>query len=238
VRVTTYAQLMELLDGLYAGGADRASSDAADFWDELLSRPDHPLHTDLPDAGLLAWQEAGLLGAGEGRRVLDVGCGLGRNSRWFARQGFEAIGIDISPYAVQEAMRRSSGVRATYRVVDFVRDQAFGGPFDVVYDSGCFHHIAPHRRISYMESLGEALAPAGLFGICTFAAGRMGTTASDAELLLQRGLEGGIAYSLEELAEMFGWLEPVDSRLMPSSHSHGDEAFSHDFLQVALFRRR
>ena len=37
MRITTYAQLMELLDGLYAGGADRTSKEAAPFWDELLS---------------------------------------------------------------------------------------------------------------------------------------------------------------------------------------------------------
>ncbi len=237
MRVTTYAQLMELLDGLYAAGADRTSRDAAAFWDGLLEQPDHPLHTDLPDAGLLAWQEAGLLGGSvEGRRALDVGCGLGRNSRWLASQGFAVTGIDIAPYAVQEASRRSSGLEATYVEVDFVREPVPGAPFDLVYDSGCFHHLAPHRRISYMEALRDSLAPGGLFGICTFTAGRMGTTASDADLLLQRGLEGGVAYTLDELQEMFSWLEVVDARLMPPPHDHAEATFSHDFLQVALFR--
>jgi len=65
----------------------------------------------------------------------------------------------------------------------------------------------------------------------------MGTTASDEALLLQRGLEGGIAYTLDELREMFSWLEPVDAREMPAPHDHGHEVLSHDFLQVALFRR-
>ena len=239
MRVTTYAQPMELLDGLYAAGADRTSRDAAPFWDGLLQQDDHPLHSDLPDAGLLAWRDAGLLGGnGSGRRALDVGCGLGRNSRWLAAQGFAVTGIDIAPYAVQEAARRSSGLETTYREVDFVREPVPGGPFDLVYDSGCFHHLAPHRRISYMESLRECLSPQGLFGICTFTAGRMGTTASDEELLLQRGLEGGVAYSLDELREMFAWLEVVDARLMPPPHEHADATFSHDFLQVALFRKR
>lgn len=239
MRVTTYAQLMDLLDGLYAGGADRTSRDAAAFWDDLLERPDHPLHTDLPDACLLAWQGAGLLGgSGERRRALDVGCGLGRNSRWLVSQGFTVTGVDIAPYAVQEASRRSSGLEATFLEVDFVREPVPAAPFDLVYDSGCFHHLAPHRRISYMEALRESLTPSGLFGICTFAAGRMGTTASDEDLLLRRGLEGGVGYTLDELQEMFSWLDVVDARLMPPPHDQAEDAFSHDFLQVALFRNR
>ncbi len=236
MRVTTYDQLMDLLDGLYAGGQDKWSADSAQFWDELFRQPDHPLSSDLPDAGLLAWADDGLLGEPAGRRALDVGCGLGRNSRWLAAYGFEVMGIDLSPYAVDEATRRSAGQDIRYAVRDVLHDRV-GEAYDLVYDSGCLHHLAPHRRISYMEALGAALAPGGRFGICTFAAGRMGTTASDADLLRQGSLDGGVGYTLDELREMFAWLEPLDARPMPSQHEVTEPAFTHDFLQMALFRR-
>ena len=237
MRITTHDQLMELLDSLYADGADRTSSDAAGFWDALFQQPDHPLNSDLPDAGLVAWQSEGLLGDRPGRTALDVGCGLGRNSRWLAAQGFTVTGLDIAPYAIEEAARRSEGQSVAYLRRDFVRESFAEARFDLVYDSGCFHHLAPHRRISYMHALEAALAPGGLFGICTFAAGRMGATDADGDLLRQGSLHGGVGYTLDELREMFSWLEAVDAGPMPAQHAVREPAFTHDFLHMALFRR-
>ncbi len=237
MRITTHSQLMDLLDGLYADGADRTSGGAAAFWDDLLAQPDHPLGRDLPDSSLVWWRDAGALGPGAGRTALDIGCGLGRNSRWLAQQGFAVTGVDVSPYAVTEAARRSPAPGTAYVLGDFLREPVAGGPFDLVYDSGCFHHLAPHRRISYLASLDKVLAPGGLFGICTFTAGRMGTSAPDSDLLLGRSLEGGVGYSIGELHEMFSCLEPLDARPLPDQHEVDEPVFTHDFLQVALFRR-
>lgn len=237
MRVTTHDQLMELLDSLYADGADRTSSGAAGFWDALFQQADHPLRGDLPDASLVAWQAAGLLGDQPRGRALDVGCGLGRNSRWLAAQGFTVTGVDISPYAIEEAARRSRGQAVGYARLDFVRESVPGGSFDFVYDSGCYHHLAPHRRISYMQALEAVLAPGGLFGICTFAAGRMGTDADDRALLREGRLHGGVAYTVDDLQQMFCWLEPLDAGRMPLPEAVAEPAFTHDFLNVALFRR-
>lgn len=237
MRVTTHDQLMELLDSLYADGADRTSSDAAGFWDALLQQPDHPLTSDLPDASLVAWQSAGLLADRPRRRALDVGCGLGRNSRWLAAAGFTVTGVDISPYAIEEAARRSQGHVVSYVQLDFVRESIPGGSFDLIYDSGCYHHLAPHRRISYMQALETVLAAGGRFGICTFAAGRMGTDADDRDLLREGRLHGGVGYAVDELQQMFAWLEPLDAGRMPSAETVGEPVFAHDFLNVALFRR-
>jgi SAM-dependent methyltransferase len=247
--VGTPDQLMELLDSLYGAQAHRTSAGAADFWGTLLQQPDHVLNTDLPDANLVAWHAAGLLPPTHAAKdpadrptALDIGCGLGRNAGWLAAQGFSVTGIDIAEPALAEARRRAGGPsdhgeQAAYLVVDFLREEVPGGPFDLVYDSGCFHHLAPHRRISYLAALDVALAPDGVFGICTFAAGRMGTTADDAQLLRQGSLEGGIGYSLDELAAVFGDLELVSGASQPTADEVGSPVFSQEFLHAALFRR-
>lgn len=219
-------------------GRTRRASRQRPFGTRSSSSRITPLNTDLPDASLVAWHAEGLVEDQPGATALDVGCGLGRNSRWLAAHGFTTTGIDIAPSALEQAARRPQPQGVAYREQDFIRTNPTpGGPFDLVYDSGCYHHLAPHRRISYMQALRAALAPGGLFGICTFAAGRMGTSSADADLLRQGQLDGGIGYTLNELREMFSWLEPVDARPMPASSTVREPVFKRDFLIVALFRR-
>lgn len=40
-----------------------------------------------------------------GSRVLDLGCGTGRHALAFARRGLPAVGVDISPYLIQETKK-------------------------------------------------------------------------------------------------------------------------------------
>jgi SAM-dependent methyltransferase len=237
MRVTTVDDLMAMLDGLYGDGKESTGSDGAAVWDGLFRQEDHPLTSDLPDASLVAWHADGLLGDQPGRTALDVGCGLGRNSRWLAANGFITTGIDVAPLTLRRAARRSEDPGVTYLQRDFVRADATGVPFDLIYDSGCYHHLAPHRRISYMHALEAALVPGGLFGICTFAAGQMGSTSTDADLLRDGALNGGLGYTLNELREMFSWLEAIDVGPMPSAESVPEPVFTQEFLNVALFRR-
>lgn len=94
-------------------------------------------------------------------------------------------------------------------------------PYDLVYDSGCFHHLPPHRRVSYR-----------------FAAGAMGSELDDAEFYRQgTGLHGGLAYSAKALCHIFADLHEVELRRM---HVEPTEAphFGEPFLWAALFLRR
>ena len=77
-------------------------------------------------------------------RLLDLGCGAGNMTVWFARRGYEAYGIDIAPTAIDWARERSEaqGIPARFDVGDAVRlggyEDAF---FDFVFDGHCLHCI-------------------------------------------------------------------------------------------------
>jgi len=237
MRAATLEQLLDTLDRLFNDGSDWTRRNDEDHWAQIFSRPDHPLNSNLPDANLVDWRRRGLLPGGERRTALDIGCGLGRNTRWLAAQGYQATGVDLSAYAVSRAREKSPELGASYEECDVLREEIPGGPFDVVYDSGCFHHLPPHRRLSYLKTLSACLKPGGLFGICTFAPGKMGTEADDLTLLKQGKLEGGVAYSIDELRAIFAELEFLDGGPLVHPELNPDDVFFMDFLNAALFRR-
>ena len=55
------------------------------------------------------------LGEVSGKTLLDLGCGTGRFSRWFAVQGAEVTGVDFSAGALGIAARQSLGNNPVYR---------------------------------------------------------------------------------------------------------------------------
>ncbi len=229
---TPHEQLLTLLDEIVAASArgDRTSAAAGGFWSDLLTQPGHPLAVDLPDANLLDWHDRGLLGDLAGRRVLDIGRGGGRNSRWFAEQGARVDGIDIAADLLGQ-IGPTLPDAVTLTVCDIVRDPLPYSRYDVVYDSGCFHHLAPHRRETYRQRVLTALSPGGRFGIVTFADDQV-ESASDAEIIRSGDVGGGIGFSTDDLVRVFAPLALVEARTVRSGV---DGAFGQPFLGAALF---
>ncbi len=159
-----------------------------------------------------------------------MGCGPGRNAHYLRRVGFEVDAIDLSLEAIEWARERGSGV-------NFIHGDMFEagltGPYDLVYDSGCLHHLPPHRRVGYLELVGRVLKPGGHLGLVCFAAGAMGSERSDAELYRVGSLEGGLAFTEESLRWIFADFAGVDLRRMREGTGH----FGESFLWTALFRR-
>ena len=115
VRIHTDDQLLDFLDEIVAGSTrgDRTRAEAAEFWAELLTREGHPLATCMPDENLVDWHTRDLFGDLGGARILDIGCGNGRNGRWFGERHASVEGIDISAPLLDLA-RRSTSFAARY----------------------------------------------------------------------------------------------------------------------------
>ena len=77
-------------------------------------------------------------------RALDLGCGTGTNVIYLAQHGWETIGVDFSPIAIQQARQKAKDTPgATFVEGDVSQLSHLGiqGPFDFVLDIGCFHGL-------------------------------------------------------------------------------------------------
>ncbi|MGR8008566.1 class I SAM-dependent methyltransferase [Streptomyces hypolithicus] len=242
--IRTVDDVLDLMDNLFAPEADRWTTGAASWWDEFYadrSKP-VPFFVAKPDESLASYVDRGLVTPG---RALDLGCGAGRNSLYLASLGFEVDAVDLSPGALAWAGDRAREVGTVAGAeVDFHCGDAFAlaatgvlsGPYDLIHDSGCFHHLPPHRRISYLALLDRTLAPGGHFALTCFAVGEMGSTLPDADLYGQGRLDGGLAYTAEELRSIFADLAEVELRRMRDEPPESP-LFGEPFLWTALFHR-
>ncbi|MGW5400617.1 class I SAM-dependent methyltransferase [Streptomyces sp. NPDC003952] len=232
--------VLALMDGLFAPEADRWTAGGSAWWDGFYADRERPVpfFAAKPDENLVSVLDRGLVPAGG--RALDLGCGPGRNALHLAARGFEVDAVDLSPTALAWAGERARAAGARVR---FHHGNAFGpagaglaGPYDLIYDSGCFHHLPPHRRVSYLALLDRLLAPGGRFALTCFASGAMGSELSDAEFYGRARLEGGLAYTPQALRWIFEDLTEVELRRM-NEEPEASGSFGRAFLWTALFRR-
>jgi SAM-dependent methyltransferase len=105
-------------------------------------------------------------------RVLDLGCGLGVELAALAGRGFQAIGIDTSPVAVERARRAHPEVE--FVVGDVLELPFEDESFDVIIDRGCFHTLAGADRPRYEREAWRVLRPGGHFLLRAFRASGAG----------------------------------------------------------------
>ena len=81
-------------------------------------------------------------------RAIDLGCGRGLYTRELAGRGWEAVGIDVVPRAINAA-RRAGDCGASFVVAD-VTDlvSADLGTFDFFLDIGCFQGMNPEQQLA------------------------------------------------------------------------------------------
>jgi SAM-dependent methyltransferase len=231
MRIGSINELFDELDRVVAESRrGDVTRDAADYWTAMLTREGHPLNSRLPDEPLVDWYDCGLLGELDGARVLDVGCGNGRNGAWLAERGAVVVGVDLAA-PLLDAVRPELPESMSVTALDVLRDPLPAGPFDLVYDSGCFHHLAPHRRITYRERVLPLLAPGGKYAVVAFSQERQ-PSPSDSEVLTSGDLGGGMSFLLEDLERIFAPLRPLDVRPVRADVAG---TFGADFLNAGLF---
>lgn len=89
-------------------------------------------------------------------RILDVGCGPGRDLKFFHDQGFQVEGIDSSREMVKRALRW--GVPVHQKSIEEIREE---NQFDGVWASASLLHLKRPQFVSSLLALIKALRPKG-----------------------------------------------------------------------------
>ncbi len=120
-----------------------------------------PWDRDTPQVLLQEWVEAiGLRGAG--RRAVVVGCGLGADAEYLARQGFATVGFDVAPTAVRLARERHPGTPVDYQVADLLDlPPDWHGAFDLVVEVFTVQALPDPPRQEAMRAIVDLVAVGG-----------------------------------------------------------------------------
>ncbi len=96
-----------------------------------------------------------------GKKLLEIGCGLGTDLLQFARAGAIATGVDLTPASIDLVKRRFAleGLQVDARVADAEHLPFPDASFDVVYSFGVLHHT-PNTQKS-IDEVFRVLKPGG-----------------------------------------------------------------------------
>jgi SAM-dependent methyltransferase len=138
----------------------------AQEWDSSYIGSAPPWDIGRPQPAFLRLADAdALTGA-----LLDAGCGTGEHTILAAGRGADALGIDVSPRAIEIALRKAGerGVEPRFEVMDALRLQMLGDSFDTVLDSGLFHVFDDSARSRYVAALHAVLHEGGHLHLMCF----------------------------------------------------------------------
>jgi SAM-dependent methyltransferase len=175
-------------------------------------------------------------------RLLDVGCGYGRDAAFLARElGAAVVGIDPAAPAVELARRQAPrDLALDYRrcVIEDVDD----GPFGVVFAANVYHVLKPAARLALAARSFELLPAGGWFFLSTLASGDPehsghGLPVQDDEGSLVDAGKYLHLSSAEALRDEFGHFEIVRLVRHAFHEPHADGS-AHDHVHWLLAARR
>jgi len=151
-----------ILDPVLRDEADFANEDYTPHADNLAINPEMFRRYHTPSE-LWDWRQlaALLMGDVTGKDLLDMACGMGEESVYFAKLGAQVTAIDISEVGIASLKQRAAFHRLDITALEMrVDPTAFtDSSFDRIHGLGILHHVGIEAGLREVDRL---LRPGGL----------------------------------------------------------------------------
>lgn len=104
-------------------------------------------------------------------RILEVGCGEGRDARFLLRKGYDVLPTDVSQAAVECCRKQDSDHEDAYACLDCLNCNT-GEKFDFIYAVAVIHMLVPQEdRDGFCSFFRDHLTDGGIGLICSMGDG-------------------------------------------------------------------
>jgi SAM-dependent methyltransferase len=195
------------------------------WYDEIDARFQHGARLFLENG---SWEALLPLSTLRGKRVLEIGCGMGMHTELLVRAGALLTSIDISPESNAATKRRLElkGLEAEVLELDAEKMPFASGTFDFVWSWGVIHHSSSTGRI--VRQIARVLKNDGQCRVMVY---NRDSTASLLGIVLDQVVKGGFlrGHTIEE--SLYGMSDGFTARFYPREQF--EDLFRAFFSQVS-----
>jgi tellurite methyltransferase len=96
-------------------------------------------------------------------KLIDIGCGEGRDIVYFAQHGFEVVGLDLSAVGLEKARRYAAEAGVEIETIHAdITDHDLEGLYDVVFSTGTLQFLPVEKRQRCFENYKFHTSPKGV----------------------------------------------------------------------------
>lgn len=112
-------------------------------------------------------------GIGRGSRILELGCGEGRDAVYLLKQGYDVLATDVSTEAIRYCREQFPDYAEHFHVLDCVAG-ALDAKFDFIYAVAVVHMLVEDNdRARFYGFLRKHLNPGGIALVCSMGDGEI-----------------------------------------------------------------
>lgn len=102
-------------------------------------------------------------------RVLDIGCGEGKDAVFLAKNGYIVSAFDAAEKGLEKAreLARLHQVEVNFFQAD-INEYELNEDYDIIFSSGVLHYLAPNRREPFIRSLKDHTVDKGIHALNVF----------------------------------------------------------------------